>query len=343
MPEKIAVIGAGSWGTALAVHLAKNGHSVALWVRNAQKCARLKTARENLQYLPGVLIPESVNITNSLTDTLAEATLVLVSVASQGVRDVARAMRPLLPARTILVSAVKGIEPETFLTVTGVLKEELPESFHERICVLSGPSHAEEVSRDIPTAVVAASPSRFVAETVQDICMGPKFRVYTNPDVMGVELGGALKNIIALGAGISDGLGFGDNTKAALMTRGIVEITRLGVAMGAETRTFAGLSGVGDLIVTCTSMHSRNRRAGILIGQGKKLAEALQAVGMAVEGVRTTRAAYHLAKKMGVEMPITNEIYRVLFEEKDPKEAVVDLMLRMKTHEIEEVALNFDW
>lgn len=344
MKGKIAVLGAGSWGTALAVLLAKKGWLVWLWGRVEDGVEIIQHTRENQRFLPGVTIPSSVRVTADIAAALTGAELVVLSVPSQAVRGVIAQARPFISRGTIVVNTAKGIEIDSLLRMTEVLKQELPASMHQQIAVLSGPSHAEEVSRDLPTAIVSAAHQRQVAEYVQDVFMTPRFRVYTNPDVIGVELGGALKNIIALSAGIADGLGYGDNSKAALITRGIREISRLGVAMGAEALTFAGLSGIGDLVVTCTSMHSRNRRAGIQLGQGKSLSEVLASIGMVVEGVETTRAAYRLAEKYGVEMPITNQTYRVLFYHLDPREAVDNLMLRLKTHEVEEVVRERkDW
>ncbi|MHB8124182.1 MAG: NAD(P)H-dependent glycerol-3-phosphate dehydrogenase [Desulfitobacteriaceae bacterium] len=329
---RISVYGAGSWGTALAVLLSKAGHEVALIGRNSEKMETMKCLRENVQYLPGIPLPVNLMITTDLANLSAE--MVIFSIPSHGVREAARLAKPYLKQGTILVNTAKGLEEGTQLRLSQVIDEELPDL---SIAVLSGPSHAEEVSRDMPTTVVVASdlPS---AKKVQDLMMTPLFRVYTNPDVIGVELGGALKNVIALCTGIADGLGFGDNTKAALMTRGLAEIARLGVALGGNPLSFAGLSGVGDLIVTCTSVHSRNRRAGVALGQGKPLEEVLKEVGMVVEGVRTTRVAYELGRSKEISMPIIEKAYEVLFEGKNPKVAVTELMVRGKRHEIEEVA-----
>lgn len=330
---QIAVYGAGSWGTALAVLMAKAGNTVALIGRNDEEIRLMKERRENLRYLPGVVLPQPLEPTTDLEQLKAE--LVILSVPSHGVRGAAQLIRPYLLPKTILVNTAKGLEEGTQERLSQVLKEELP---GHPIVVLSGPSHAEEVGRDMPTTVVVSSYDQEAAEKVQELMMTPKFRVYTNPDLIGVELGGALKNIIALCTGISVGLGFGDNTQAALMTRGLAEIARLGVAMGGNPLTFAGLSGVGDLIVTCTSQHSRNRRAGVALGQGKPLEHVLQEVGMVVEGVRTTKVAYELSRERKISMPITEEAYRVLFEGFDPKVAVSNLMMRGKRHELEEVA-----
>jgi glycerol-3-phosphate dehydrogenase (NAD(P)+) len=292
--------------------------------------------RENKRYLPGVVLPGCLTLSSDLT--LLNADLVILSVPSHSVREAARRLESYLRSGCIVVNTAKGLEEGTGLRLSEVLTEELPQN---SIVVLSGPSHAEEVGRNMPTTVVAAAKDGS-AERVQDLMMTPKFRVYTNPDVIGVELGGALKNIIALCTGIAEGLGFGDNTKAALMTRGLAEIARLGVAMGGHPLTFAGLSGIGDLIVTCTSRHSRNRRAGVALGQGKLLETVLNEVGMVVEGVRATRAAYTLAERKNIPMPITEQAYKVLFEGANPKAAVTDLMQRGKRHELEEVsAMNW--
>ncbi|AEG15399.1 Glycerol-3-phosphate dehydrogenase (NAD(P)+) [Desulfofundulus kuznetsovii DSM 6115] len=337
--QKVAILGAGSWATALAVLLAGKGTPVEIWSRRADLAARINAEGQNSRYLPGVPIPPNVRVTTDLSGAVKNSRAVIFCVPSHAFREVLRASLPHLPARALLINAAKGIEEDSLLTLSRVFAAEAGEEQTCRYVVLSGPSHAEEVGRGIPTAVVVAGRDMAAAEAAQDLFMTGNFRVYTNPDVTGVELGGALKNIIALGTGIADGLGFGDNTKAALMTRGLAEITRLGLAMGANPLTFAGLAGVGDLIVTCTSMHSRNRRAGIEIGRGKSLSEAVASVQMVVEGVRTTRAAYRLAIRYRVEMPITEQMYRVLFEKVSPREAVVNLMSRGRRREMEEVAL----
>lgn len=335
MPN-VAVYGAGSWGSALAVLLAKAGHQVALIGRQAEEMERMNKQRENERYLPGVVLPPGLLATTDLT--FLKADLLVFSVPSHSVREAARRVRPYLKPGCIVVNTAKGLEEETHLRLSEVLQEELP---NNPVAVLSGPSHAEEVGRNMPTTVVVASDVE-TAETVQDMMMTPTFRVYTNPDVIGVELGGALKNVIALCTGIAEGLGFGDNTKAALMTRGLAEIARLGVAMGGNSLTFAGLSGVGDLIVTCTSRHSRNRRAGVALGQGKPLATVLKEVGMVVEGVRATRIAHDLGLEKNIPMPITEQAYKVLFAGADPQVAVADLMLRGKRHEPEGI-LEMSW
>ena len=330
--EKVCVLGAGSWGTALALVVAKKGYNVSMWTLNEEQCNKINKDKENIDYLPGVVIPDNIVVTTNIEEAVKDGTIIVLAVPSQAIRSVCRQIKPFVKDKQILVDVAKGLEKGTGLRLSDVCHQELP---NNKYVVLSGPSHAEEVSRDIPTTVVVSSEDIHIAEIVQDIFMSPKFRVYTNPDVVGVELGGALKNIIAFGAGICDGLGYGDNAKAALMTRGIKEIGRLGVAMGAKASTFSGLSGIGDLIVTCTSMHSRNRRAGILIGQGKTLEETLAEVKMVVEGIIATDVAYNVAKELNVEMPITNAIYSVLYDNANPDEVVTELMMRDKTHEVE--------
>lgn len=328
--KKIAVIGSGSWGTAISVVLANNGHAVYLWSYFKEESEKLNADRENKAFLPGVSLPDSIVCTHSLEEAIGEAELVVLASPSHTVRNVAKSISPYLTPDQPILNIAKGLEPDTQLRLSEVIRQEIPKN---PIAVMSGPSHAEEVGRFLPTTNVVASEEERLLPFIQDIFMSPVFRVYTNPDVIGVEVGGALKNVIALCAGISDGCGFGDNTKAALMTRGIAEIARLGVAMGASPATFHGLTGIGDLIVTCTSMHSRNRRAGILIGQGKSLDEALAEVKMVVEGVKTTEAAYALAQKLGIEMPIVEQMHAVLFEGADPKESAKALMNREKKSE----------
>ena len=330
--EIVCVLGAGSWGTALALVVAKKGYNVSMWTLNEEQCNKINKDKENIDYLPGVVIPDNIVVTTNIEEAVKDGTIIVLAVPSQAIRSVCKQIKPFVKDKQILVDVAKGLEKGTGLRLSDVCNQELP---NNKYVVLSGPSHAEEVSRDIPTTVVVSSEDIHIAEIVQDIFMSPKFRVYTNPDVVGVELGGALKNIIAFGAGICDGLGYGDNAKAALMTRGIKEIGRLGVAMGAKASTFSGLSGIGDLIVTCTSMHSRNRRAGILIGQGKTLEETLAEVKMVVEGITATDVAYNVAKELNVEMPITNAIYSVLYDNANPDEVVTELMMRDKTHEVE--------
>jgi glycerol-3-phosphate dehydrogenase (NAD(P)+) len=339
MSKSVAVLVAGSWGTALAVVLAHNGHRVKLWTRNAEQAAEMKERRRNSRFLPEAELPEGVEPTVFIEEAVDGAEAVFIVAPSAGMRDVARKLRPHLRPETLLVHATKGFETATLERMSEVLAGELPQTDGSRIVVLSGPSHAEEVVRRCPTTVVVASQQLEAAEAAQDLLMNSFFRVYTNPDVVGVEVGGALKNIIALGAGLSDGLGYGDNAKAALLTRGLAEIARLGVAMGANPLTFSGLAGIGDLIVTCTSRHSRNWRAGSMLAQGLSLDEVLAKMGMVVEGVRTTQAAVQLAQRYGVSMPIAQQLYAVLFEGKPPQAASLELMGRVRTHEIEELAL----
>jgi len=334
--RKITVLGAGSWGTALAASLAHKGRTVTLWGRDKDQLGSMAECRENLKYLPGVILGKSVSFDDDLESAVSGASIVVSSVTSQSFREVMRHVSPFLPAGSIVANTAKGLEQSSHRRLSQVAAEEVPQTV---FVTLSGPSHAEEVGRGMPTTLVSASVDMHAAEFVQDIFMSDRLRIYTNPDLTGVELGGALKNIIALGAGISDGMGFGDNAKAAMMTRGIAEMSRLGIRMGAKASTFSGLSGIGDLIVTCTSMHSRNRRCGILIGQGIEPSEAVRQIGMVVEGVFTTDAAYVLSKEYGVEMPITEQIYRILKEGADAKDAVLRLMTRGKKHEQEEVMI----
>lgn len=288
--------------------------------------------------MPEVCIPEEIEVTSDIEKVIFNKEILVIAVPTHAVRQTLNDYKELISKEQILLNVAKGIENDTLYRISQIVHEILPNNSY---AVLSGPSHAEEVARNIPTTVVVASEVMEVAEYIQDVFMGPYFRVYTNPDVIGVELGGALKNVIALGAGISDGLGYGDNTKAAIMTRGIIEISRLGQKMGANKNTFAGLTGIGDLIVTCTSMHSRNRRAGILIGQGEDLDKVVEKVGMVVEGIKTTKSAYELSMKYNVNMPITKEIYEVLYEGKDVKNSVFNLMLRDKKHELEDIVKEY--
>ncbi len=334
--KKAAVLVAGSWGTALASVLASNGYRVMLWTRKEEQAQDINDNRENSKFLPGVKLPELICATTDLKLALENTELALFVAPSGAMREVARQAAAFLSSDTLVVHATKGFEGDTLKRMTTVLSEELGRSV-EDLVVLSGPSHAEEVVREQPTTVVVASANLQTAEKAQDALMNTHFRVYTNPDVVGVEVAGAIKNIIALGAGLTDGLQFGDNAKAALLTRGLAEIGRLGTAMGANPLTFAGLAGVGDLVVTCTSKHSRNWRAGYMLADGTPLDEVLSRMGMVVEGVRTTRAAYQLAKQYDVEMPITFQLYEVLFSNKAPRTAVEHLMGRLRTHEIEEI------
>lgn len=327
--NNIAVVGSGGWGTAAAIHLKKIGHSVTLWSWQSEESDRLSRDLENKEFLPGAKIPEGMIFTSDISCVAGKDIVVLVT-PSKVIRSTAKAMSPFVTEGTIVLILSKGIEDGSLKTLSEVVEEEIS---HATIAVMSGPSHAEEVSRGIPTTNIVACEDISKAEFVQNVFMSESFRVYTGTDILGVELGGALKNVIALCAGILDGIGYGDNTKAALMTRGIKEIARLGVSMGAEAETFWGLSGIGDLIVTCTSMHSRNRRAGILIGKGMTAKEATEEVHMVVEGIVNCRAAYELSKKYRVNMPIVTEAYNVLYNNKNPKEAVMDLMLRGKKEE----------
>lgn len=327
---RTAVIGAGAWGTALARLLSENGHDCILW-SHKEKTIRMLKETHSLDKLPGVLLPENLSFTCDLKEAMTGRDLIVMAVASPGTRETACEMKEFLKKGQKIVTVTKGIEDGTLMTQTDILEELLPDAVY---AVLSGPSHAEEVVRGLPTSVVAASKARLLAEYVQNIFMSPVFRVYASPDVLGVELGGSLKNVIALAAGMADGMGFGDNCKAALITRGIHEITGLALKMGAFDDTLYGLSGIGDLVVTCASMHSRNRRAGILVGQGKSMNEAMDEVGQVVEGVYSARAALRLSEKYKAEMPIIREVNKVLFDGKDPKAAVEDLMLRDKKIEI---------
>ena len=335
MSEKVTVIGAGGWGTATAIMLAKKGFAVKLWARRTELSQQISTTRENTDYLPGVVLPANIEITSDLEKAATRCSYLVLATPTKAIRETITRAAPHISGDTVVVSLSKGLERSTLLRCSQVIAEVL--GSEDRVAVLSGPNHAEEVARDIPTATVAAAYDLGVAEMVQDLFMAPKFRVYTNSDIIGVELAGALKNIIALGAGICDGLGFGDNTKAALMTRGIAEITRLGVAMGANPLTFAGLAGIGDLIVTCTSKHSRNWRAGYALGRGETLNQIMERTGMVVEGVYTTEVAAQLAEREEVVMPITAALKEVLFEGKSPQLAVTELMVRDKTDEAEDL------
>jgi glycerol-3-phosphate dehydrogenase (NAD(P)+) len=339
--KKVAVLVAGSWGTALASLLADIHPEVMVWSRNASEVDDINQSHMNRRFFKDVTLSPKLKATLSMEEAVHQADAIILASPSAAIRGVCAALRPFLSAaqmnEMLIVHVAKGFEAETMKRMTTVIAEELPDYEANRLVVLSGPSHAEEVIIHCPTTVVVASANLLAAEAAQDLFINGYFRVYTNPDVIGVEVGGALKNIIALGAGLIDGLGFGDNAKAALMTRGLAEITRLGVKMGANPSTFAGLAGIGDLVATCTSKHSRNWRAGYMLGQGIALPEVLETMGMVVEGVKTTKAAYKLARQYEVSMPITDALYQVLFAGKEPKAAVVDLMARDKTHEIEEL------
>ena len=327
---KAAVVGSGGWGTALALCLLRNGHETLLWSHSRQKAEEMEKTRQN-NMLPGVILPEDLQIAWE-PSRVAGHSLVVIACPSVHIRSVCRQVAPYLAEDAVLVSVTKGIEPGSLLRMSQIVREET----HREVAVLTGPSHAEEVAKNIPTACVAASENQALAELVQDAFMSDSFRVYTSADVIGSELGGALKNVIALCAGVSDGMGNGDNTKAMLMTRGLTEIARLGLAMGARKETFAGLAGVGDLIVTCTSQHSRNRRAGILMGQGKGPQEAMAAVGAVVEGYYAAKSAWELACKLGVEMPIIHGAYRALYENVDVKTVLKSLLCRTRKAETED-------
>lgn len=326
----VAILGAGSFGTALAVMLSKNGHKINIWDRNEKTVEDINIKRENIKYLHNVIIPNGVNAFNNKKEAINECDYVILAVPSHVIRSICKDIKQLVTKDQIIISIAKGIEEHTGKRLSQVIQEEIPQS---PVVILSGPSHAEEVAQDIPTTVVVSSLDMRYADKVQNLFMNNKFRVYTNDDLTGVEIGGAVKNIIALAAGISDGIGCGDNTKAALMTRGMSEIVRIGVKLGGKPETFSGLTGMGDLIVTCTSMHSRNRRAGILIGKGMSLNDAAEQVGMVVEGAKACKAFYELKDKIDVDMPITDTLYKVLFEGKDPKYGVYELMTRDKKQE----------
>ena len=327
---KIGVLGAGSWGTALAVLLHENGHEVTLWSIDKREVAMIDEKREQVEKLPGVRIPDRIAVTNDVESSVAGKDILVMAVPSIFIRSTSKMIAPYVKEGQLIVNVAKGIEEETLMNMTDIIEDEIKQA---RVGVLSGPSHAEEVGRRIPTTVVAGAHDKKTAEEIQEAFMSPVFRVYTSPDMVGIELGAALKNVIALAAGIVDGLGFGDNTKAALITRGIAEITRLGLAMGGRFETFIGLSGIGDLIVTCTSNHSRNHNAGYLIGQGKSYQEAMDEVKMVVEGVYSAKAALALAKKYNVEVPITEQVNQVLFEGRSAKDAVTSLLMRNRTSE----------
>jgi glycerol-3-phosphate dehydrogenase (NAD(P)+) len=325
---KISVIGAGGWGTTLSILLHYNGHDVTLWEYKRHYAKVLIKKRINEIYLPGVSIPDEIKITNDLDESTSNKNLIVLAIPSQFLRSVIKEVSYSNIKNSILVNVAKGIEIKSLLTMSQVLLDVFPLLDENQIGIISGPSHAEEVSRRIPTAVVAASKSAETSKSIQASFVTSYFRVYGSTDILGVELGGAFKNVIAIGAGIVDGAKFGDNTKAAIMTRGIAEISRLGVAMGSEPETFAGLSGMGDLIVTCMSRHSRNRYVGEQIGAGKKLKDVVKSMDMIAEGVETSRSASMLSKKHNVETPITDEVYKILFEDKDPVKATTDLMTR---------------
>lgn len=335
--SKVAVIGAGSWGTALSIVLADNKHEVRLWTHRKEQADIINATHKNERYLE-IMIPEQIKAYHDLKAAVADVDVIVLVVPTKAIREVSQDLNALLSHHPVIIHATKGIEPGSLKRVTQMIAEEMDNYSYEDIVVLSGPSHAEEVAQRQPTTVTVASINEVNAKISQDLFFNEVFRVYTSNDVIGIELGGALKNIIALGAGISDGLGYGDNAKAALITRGLAEITRLGTHLGANPLSFLGLPGVGDLIVTCTSVHSRNWRAGNLLGKGKNLDEVLEQMGMVVEGVRTAEAAYQFAKAEQVEMPITSGIYDIIHHVKKPKEVVEQLMNRDKREEMDDLA-----
>lgn len=331
---KVAVVGSGAWGTALAIRLCKNGHDVTMWTFEKELIPQMENERINIR-LPGVMLPEELKISPDYA-CVSGCKMVVVAAPSFPIRSVSRGIAPYIDEDAVVVSVTKGIEQGTQLRMSEVVAQETG----KKVVVLTGPSHAEEVALDVPTGCLSACDDRELAEFVQDAFMSDYFRIYTSPDAVGAELGAALKNVIALCAGVSDGLGCGDNTKAMIMTRGLTEMARLGISMGASKETFAGLAGVGDLIVTCTSMHSRNRRAGILIGQGKSVDEAMKEVGAVVEGYYAAASAYELCQRQGVEMPIVTAAYQCLYQGKSAREAVRDLLGRQKRSEQEDAGWN---
>ncbi|MFE8695646.1 NAD(P)H-dependent glycerol-3-phosphate dehydrogenase [Cytobacillus sp. FJAT-53684] len=340
--DSVAVIGAGSWGTALAMVLADNEHKVKLWGHNPEQIKEINEYHTNKKYLPDIHLPEGIIGFASLEDALFGVNTIILAVPTKAIREVIGKISTIRKEPLTIVHVSKGVEPDTLLRISEMIEEEMPAHLLESVVVLSGPSHAEEVSRRYPTTVTVSSKNMEAADRIQDLFINNNFRVYTNPDIVGVEIGGALKNIIALAAGITDGLGYGDNAKAALITRGLAEIARLGMKMGASPLTFSGLTGIGDLIVTCTSVHSRNWRAGNLLGKGHNLQEVLDNMGMVVEGVRTTKAAKQLAEKYEVNMPIADALYDVLFNNINTKDAVDRLMARGKKNEMEDLTNVLD-
>jgi len=330
MKNKICFIGGGSFGTALSVMLSKKGMDVSIWDRKQSVIDDVNIKRENIKYLHGTVIPSNVKAYLNLKEAVNGCSYIVLAVPSHVIRDMANSLKNIIDKDVIIVSIAKGIEVESGKRLSQVISEIFPSN---KVVILSGPSHAEEVAKDLPTTVVVTSTDMSSAEKVQDIFMTNKFRVYTNSDIIGVEIGGAVKNIIALAAGISDGLGYGDNTKAALMTRGMIEITRIGIKLGGKRETFSGLTGMGDMIVTCTSMHSRNRNAGMLIGKGIKVDDATSQIGMVVEGIKACKAFYELKERLNISMPITDALYKVIFENKDPQYGVYELMTRDKKNE----------
>lgn len=331
MSRKVSVLGAGTWGTALAIQLTENGNEVTLWSKIEKEINALKADRKHITNLPHVELPDSVILTTDLKEACENKDIIVFATASPYIRETAHNVKNYVPDGQVIVNVAKGIEESTLMTLTEVINDEIPSA---ETAVLSGPSHAEEVGRDIPTAIVVGAKKKEVAMMIQDTFMNDTFRIYISPDVTGIELGGSLKNVIALAAGVVDGLELGDNTKAALMTRGLTEISRLGVAMGGNLETFLGLSGMGDLIVTCTSLHSRNHNAGYLIGKGYTMKAAMEEVKQVVEGVNSARAALLLARKYNVSMPIVEQINEVLFGDKTAKEALFELFARARQEEI---------
>ena len=340
MEKEIGIIGAGSWGIALGYLLKNNGHNITIWSRRQETVDKLRAYHGNEDKLPGVILDDSVKFTCSMEEAIKDKDIIVLVVPSSHMRETVRQMKPYMNSTDehpqIIVNCSKGIEEQSLMVMSDVILDELPGS---QVCVLSGPSHAEEVGKGMPTSIVVGAFDKETARLVQNVFMSNVFRVYISPDMLGIEIGAALKNVIARASGIADGYGLGDNAKAALITRGIAEIGRLGMAMGGKFETFSGLSGIGDLVVTCASMHSRNRRAGILIGQGKSMQEAMDEVKMVVEGVYSAKAARLLAEKYEVEMPIVTAVNQVLFEGKSPEEALNDLMIRDKKIE----SSNLDW
>ncbi len=332
---KIGVIGAGSWGIALSVLLHSNGHEICIWSILEEEVKMLNETHEHKEKLPGVMLSSEIIFSTNIQDAILEKDVIILAVPSPYIRSTAKKMREFIQENQILVNVAKGIEESTLSTMSQIIEQEIPKA---KVAVLSGPSHAEEVGRGIPTTIVVGAKDKNTALFIQSIFMNERFRVYTSSDVCGIELGAALKNVVALAAGIADGLGYGDNTKAALITRGIAEIARLGIAMGGKQETFSGLSGMGDLIVTCASMHSRNRRAGILIGKGYTMEEAMKEVKMVVEGVYSAKAGRKLAEKYQIDLPIIEQVNLVLFEGKLPADAVKELMVRDKKIEHVDIA-----
>ncbi|MGL4534810.1 MAG: NAD(P)H-dependent glycerol-3-phosphate dehydrogenase [Fusobacteriaceae bacterium] len=325
--KKVVIIGSGSWGTALGLILAKNGHEVTMWEWNLEQAQNLRNDKENKKYLPGMKFPENIKIESNVEKVLENAKMVVFSVPSQVLREVVKKFSSQIKEDMILVNTAKGLEISTGKRLSEVIKDEVFGKFHKNIVVLSGPTHAEEVASGVPTAIVAVGDLQ-VAKEVQGYFNNKSFRVYSGKDIIGAEIGGAVKNCLAIGSGIADGIGYGDNTKAALMTRGLAEMIKYGMALGAEEKTFSGLTGIGDLIVTCGSQHSRNRYVGEKLGKGQKLKDILSEMIMVAEGVPTVKAVYESAKKIGVEMPIVKGIYEVLYEEAEPKDVVATLMMR---------------